>query len=199
MSTYLNVPKVAGIILAAGSSRRFGSNKLLHKVKGRCIIEWSISAISSANFWKTAIITPQTIDLDGFIPEGMLKLVNENYRDGIGTSIVTGTRHFKGGADGILYLLGDQPLVTGEDLRNLLHQFYLKPDRIIAGSVNGELRNPIVFPSSLFDELLTLRGDRGARDIAVIHSKVVTKVEIEPSHLIDVDRTEDIIRVEKVC
>lgn len=199
MSQYVSGPKVAGIILAAGYSRRFGSNKLLYRVKGRSVIEWSIGAVTSADLWKTAIVTPQSKDLDAFVPDGMLKLVNEDAMDGIGASIVTGTRHFKRDADGILLLLGDQPLITGGDLRNLLNEFYLEPYQIVAGSVGGEIRNPIVFPSSLFDELLTLSGDRGARNIAIAHGKIVTRVEIEPSHLIDIDRIEDLIKIEKAC
>ncbi|MEM0134801.1 MAG: nucleotidyltransferase family protein [Thermoplasmatales archaeon] len=198
MKTCETSRRVAAVILAAGRSRRFGSNKLLHIILGKSILEWTIEPLIRCNSWKTAIVIPEGDELDNVIPGNILKIVNSSPDGGIGTSIALATKYFERDAQGILFLLADQPLLSNDDLRRFFTEFSKNPDLIIACSGNDEIRNPILFPSTFFEELIRLRGDEGARELAKHHSERLVKIPIDVTHLLDLDTMEDLAGIEKM-
>ncbi len=191
-----NNTKIAALVLAAGNSSRFGSNKLLFKINGKSVLERTLLALSGFEFWKTAVVVSNT-DLDDILGNHIEKIMNKQISLGIGKSIVLGTIYLRKEVSGILILLADQPLFTPDDIKKMTDVFLGDPTKIVACSVDGEIRNPIIFPSSYFDELIKLSGDRGARDLANSHIDNVLRVEIEPSHLLDIDSIEDAPIIEK--
>ncbi len=197
MSVESRPNKVAAVVLAAGRSSRFGSNKLLHKVLGRTVLEWSLDPVLASGFWEVAVVIPQKSEMKKLIPAGVKAVVNENSKDGIGTSIAKGAGCFEKEADGILFLLGDQPLLRKRDIGMFLAAFSSNPRSIIACYSEGEIRNPILFPSGFFGELKRLKGDRGARDMARLHPERLVKIEIDIAHLVDIDTKNDILALEK--
>lgn len=190
--------KVAAVLLAAGRSKRFGSNKLLHIVRGRRLIEWSLEPLIKCHPWKIAIVLSEENEFGDVLPKDIWKIVNRSHENGIGSSIAIATRYLERDADGILFMLADQPLLNKSDISSLLSEFSRNSRRIIACASNGEIRNPMLFPSMFFDELEQLKEDKGARQVALRHSDVLLKLPIEASHLIDVDTKDDIEMVGKL-
>ncbi len=189
--------RMGAVMLAAGSSKRFGSNKLLHILNGMSVFKRSISALRGNYFSKIAVVTNGSGDLDSLLGDGVYQIMNDNPDGGIGSSIAIATQRLRSDVDALLFLLGDQPLVESDDITRLLLKFQEMPNRIVVSSVDGDVRNPIIFPSDFFDELASLRGDKGAREIARNHGNLVIKVNIDPTHLLDVDTPEDVSRIEK--
>ena len=189
--------RIAAVVLAAGTSRRFGSNKLLYILRGEPVLKRTTNALSKTNFWKKVAVTNGDDKLDSLLDEDIFRIINDRYREGIGTSIAAATRYLRKDVDAILFLLGDQPLVRPEDIERIVQEFLEMPDKVVAFSVSGSVRNPIIFPSTFFDELTRLSGDRGARDIALAHQDSLSLMEIDPAHLLDLDTINDVRAIEK--
>lgn len=186
-----NSTKIGALVLAAGNSSRFGSNKLLFKIDGKSVLERTLLALSGFKFWKTAVVVSNT-DFDDILGNHVEKILNKQISLGIGKSIALGTIYLREEVSGILIVLADQPLLTLDDIKKMTDVFLGDPTKIVACSVDGEIRNPIIFPSGYFDELIKLSGDRGARGLANSHIDNIVRVEVDSSHLLDIDSIQDV-------
>ncbi|MCL4411899.1 MAG: nucleotidyltransferase family protein [Candidatus Thermoplasmatota archaeon] len=186
-----NSTKIGALVLAAGNSSRFGSNKLLFKINGKSVLERTLLALSGFKFWKTAVVVSNT-DFDDILGNHVEKILNKQISLGIGKSIALGTIYLREEVSGILIVLADQPLLTLDDIKKMTDVFLGDPTKIVACSVDGEIRNPIIFPSGYFDELIKLSGDRGARGLANSHIDNIVRVEVDSSHLLDIDSIQDV-------
>jgi molybdenum cofactor cytidylyltransferase len=102
-------------------------------------------------------------------------------------------------SEGVLVLLGDQPLITPILLNQLIEMKSTTDKPIIAPFYNGKRRNPVLFAADLFPELLTITGDEGARSIIERHHTEVGRLDVDDSQLwYDVDTWEgyqEILRI----
>jgi molybdenum cofactor cytidylyltransferase len=159
--------KIAGIILAAGESNRFGRPKSLLDWNGKPFI-WHIvknaldANLSPVNVVIGAIIDPIKDILSG-LPVNIIE--NVNWREGQSSSIRTGLQSLPGNSGGAIFMLIDQPQINLPLIRKLIecHQETLAP--IIAPAVDGKRANPVLFDRSTFPDLLNLRGDIGGREL----------------------------------
>ena len=119
--------------------------------------------------------------------------VNDNYREGMGTSIAAAVTRLPPGADAALIVLADQPLVTAEHLRALIGAWSGEEDEIVASGFAGTQGPPALFPRGCYPLLAGLRGDKGARSLMRDPRVTVTIVDFEPA-AIDIDTPEDIRR-----
>ena len=93
-----------------------------------------------------------------------------------------------------MLLLADQPLVSADDLRRLAGTWRKQPQYIAAALYSGTTGVPAIFPRSLFQALLQLRGDAGARALLRRNTDRVVRVPM-PSAAIDIDTPEDLLAV----
>jgi len=181
------------IVLAAGTSSRFGATKQLQAWRGTPLVRGAIRLAEHACGEHSLLVVGhqwhEVVDacrpLAGFIN------VNDAYREGIGTSISGGVRRVAHVADGILLLLADQPLVTSAHLDDLCAHWHQSPDAIVASQYAGALGPPIVFPKRDFAALGKLKGDAGARRVVGGEAERVVAVEFAPA-AVDIDRPEDL-------
>jgi molybdenum cofactor cytidylyltransferase len=176
------------IVLAAGTSSRFGATKQLQPWRGTALVRAAVrlaehaggerSLLVVAHQWREVVAACRP--LSGFIA------VNDAYRDGVGTSIRTGVQRVARVADGVLLLLADQPLVTRRHLDHLCACWRESPDAIVASRYAGTLGPPIVFPKRDFAALCVLTGDAGARSVVVGAGDRVIAVEFENA-AVDID------------
>jgi molybdenum cofactor cytidylyltransferase len=181
------------VVLAAGTSSRFGATKQLQPWCGAALVRTATrlaehaggerSLLVAGHEWREVIEACRP--LSGFVA------VNDAYREGIGTSIRCGVRRVAHVADGILLLLADQPLVTRRHLDYLCARWRDSPDAIVASAFAGTLGPPIVFPRRDFEALCSLAGDRGARSVVVAAEDRVIAVKFEEA-AVDIDRPEDL-------
>ncbi len=181
-------PTLYAAVLAAGQSLRFGSTKLLAEFRGHALVAHAIRSAEKVCGERTVLVTGsawQDVHLACKPLRGFL-VVNENYAKGMSTSIAAAVRALPNTADGMLLTLGDQPLVTSEDLHSLAEVWRQNPELIACSRFGAQLSPPTIFPRRLFGELLELQGDRGARSVVEEHADDVRQVEM-PHAQFDVD------------
>ena len=133
---------VGCVLLAAGSGRRFGGNKLLHEVDGVPMIEHALSLFGGQPFCTRVCVTKAEAgefharaEAHGFTP-----VVNPDAERGMGTSAAIGTaaaERLCPNLDGILFAVCDQPYLTGQSVERMLKAFIRLPNDILALSFCG--------------------------------------------------------------
>lgn len=185
-------PVICAVVLAAGFSKRFQGNKLLSVIFGKKVLEWTIESAIGSLVQDVAVVIPGDQSLDHVIPAGVHSIINQWRDGGLGTSISAGVKFFRNKADAILFMAADQPLVDSHVLDALIRLYWDNRKSIVSCAVNGEIRNPMIFPSVFYDDLEGMKGDVGARTIALKNGDSVISVEVDPDKLIDVDSSDDL-------
>jgi molybdenum cofactor cytidylyltransferase len=194
---------IVGIYLAAGESRRFGSNKLLHEIGGEPLVCHGLNQCVASRLSEIRVVVgTDPADVEREIArrfKGELKIQidrNENPTRGMMSSLKTGLRRVAGRCDGAMVLLADMPLVTVTMINELIDAFE-KRAAIVIPECGGELRHPRVIPERLFPEFLELADDGKGTDIIERHRGEVVRVPVgSESNYIDIDKPEDIENLE---
>jgi molybdenum cofactor cytidylyltransferase len=189
---------IRGILLAAGYSKRFGSNKLLQPLPAGSPHAGMPIALAAARHFiealpeSVAVIRPRAQKLGKILRDaGCNTLVCKNAADGMGTSLAAGVRA-TADADGWIVALADMPFIRPETIRTIAKAL-AEGAAIAAPSYRGERGHPVGFARSFFDELSALRGDAGARELLKQHPDQVTLCEVDDSGVLrDIDRPSDL-------
>ena len=159
------------IVLAAGfSRRRGGSPKQLVTIDGETLIRRAARIASEVG--EVIVVTTPEFPVP-------FRMVMNPANDGIASSIRAGVAACDGD---VLITLCDQPYVTAEHLRALANA----NAPIAASAYSGTLGVPAYFAREFREELLSLRGDQGAKRIIEAHRDVVKAIPFEAA-AIDVD------------
>ncbi len=130
-----------------------------------------------------------------YIPASVTLITNAMRGKGISSSIAAAVEYFKESADAIMFMVADQPMVDTGTLDNIISIFRQNPSFIVASSVDGDVRNPMIFPKRYFEDLLQLTGDIGAKSVALANITHVIKIEVSPEKLVDIDTVEDLVKL----
>jgi molybdenum cofactor cytidylyltransferase len=118
--------------------------------------------------------------------EQMRVVVNEDFHDGMGTSLRCGVAQVT--TDAALIVLGDQPLVESATLDRLIAEYREKHPQIAIPVYRGFRGNPVLLDRSVFPEIMGLSGDIGCRAIFGGHSENILKVPVDDiGVLLDID------------
>lgn len=174
--------KVVGILLAAGFSTRFGTNKLLAPLPGGAAEGGAPVAVASARHLaealpeSVAVVRPRAQKVAQLLREaGCRTVVCKNAAQGMGTSLAAGVRA-AGDADGWVVALADMPFVRAETIRRIAMALE-EGAAIAAPAFGGERGHPVGFARRFRDDLLALTGDEGARQILKAYPECVTLYE----------------------
>lgn len=122
-------------------------------------------------------------------------VINPRWIDGIASSIRAGVNSLPASVEGALLTLCDQPEVSTGHLDALIRRFLERHESIVASGYGGTAGVPALFPRSLFSELLSLKGDRGAKQI-IERYNTRTDVIPFPGGTIDIDTHDDLERID---
>lgn len=192
--TFMSV--IAGIVLAAGLSKRMGKAKLLLPVDGKAIVRWSVERLAP-HVDRLLVVTPPDdaairAALDGL---AVLFVANPRPEDGQGTSIAASVTALSPDTEAVVVALGDQPRLPDGLLRDLLRLFKSSGLPIAAPVYRGVQGTPVVFAASVFDELRALDGDAGARAVVRKDPGRVAQLAVDADMPFDVDTPEDYARL----
>lgn len=183
---------VGAVLLASGSGRRFGSNKLLCPVEEVPLIGRAMDALPAPLFARAAVCSPYPEILALAEERGYLPLDNPGAQEGISASIRLGLSVLTD-MDGVLFAVCDQPFLKTQSILALLEAFRQSPRSICALSWAGQRGNPVLFPAELFPELSALTGDTGGGRVIRAHPDRLLLVEAAgPEELWDVDARGDL-------
>jgi molybdenum cofactor cytidylyltransferase len=191
---------IRGIFLAAGYSKRFGSNKLLQALPAGASEAGMPIGLAAARHLlealpeSTAVVGPRAQKLSRMLRDaGCNTVVCKNAGEGMGTSLAAGVRA-AAGADGWIVALADMPFIRPETIRAVAKALR-DGSAIVAPSFRGERGHPVGFARRFYEELASLHGDDGARDVLKRHSESLTLLDTDdPGVLHDIDRPSDLTR-----
>ena len=188
---------IAGLLLAAGLSRRMGRAKLLLPLQGRPVVRHAAERFLAAGIdplyvvvgLDAASVTLALADLPLHI------VVNPHPESGQASSLVAGIRALPPDTEAVVVGLGDQPFLPAEVIPRLIYAVR-NTDRVIAAPrYRDGLGNPVLFRAPVFPELLAVGGDRGARSVVEREAERVVVVELDYPMPDDVDTPEDYARL----
>ena len=185
------------VVLAAGASTRFGSAKQLVRVGGRPLLHTAVTRAAEVTGNALIVVlgsgAAQLAPLLKHSPGSVV--VNQDWREGLASSIRAGVARLPAACSAVLLLLADQAAVTADDLRRLAGSWRKQPEHMAAALYDGLCGAPAIFPRSCFRALSELRGDSGARALLMRNPDRVVRVPM-PSAALDVDTPEDLLALE---
>lgn len=206
------------VLLAGGQSKRMGCNKLLLPWRNKTVLDavcealrcgWGGNDISSLMDYRFPFVAITGDDHDKLAPivsrYGFEAIRNTRPEQGQGVSIAMGVRHLLDSTlmafDGILCSVGDQPLLTGTVVRQIIEVFEESADskRIVVPHYGAAYRsgNPVLFGSYWFSALQQIDGDQGGKTvIRGIGKEHVVKVWISDDIGDDIDTPDDFKRLQ---
>ncbi|MCW8902009.1 MAG: nucleotidyltransferase family protein [Gammaproteobacteria bacterium] len=181
-----------GILLAAGKSQRFGSNKLLHPINNIPMLFLSAQKLASVLPGSLVVINPQLKNITAQLEQlGLQVVINEKAEQGMGSSIACGVSA-RPDAAGWLITLADMPYVKTGTLSLLANKLMEGVD-IIAPVCKEQRGHPVGFNHRYKNELMQLKQDVGARDIIKKHQQQLELLETNDKGVIqDIDCPDDI-------
>ena len=190
--------RVAAIILAAGSSRRMGENKLLLNFLGASLL------LRATNNALGAWLVPVVVVV-GFEEERMRRelqrlpveiVTNPDYGGPSSLSMHAALRALPDDVAGALVILPDMPVVSSEMLRDVKAAAEDAPQSPLVASRYGDVTAPpILFRRALFDELLAWSGEGCGKPVVKEHAYEAVYLDWPPEVLEDVDTPEDFARI----
>jgi molybdenum cofactor cytidylyltransferase len=185
---------IAALVLAAGAARRFGSQKLVHPVRGEPLIRAAVDRVVAAGPEQTIVVVGRDGAAVRHALAGMPVTIVENPHPerGLSSSLRAGLAMVPGNAVAVLVTLGDQPIDRDEVFPALVARFGGDDAPIVAPRYQGVQGLPVLFARSVFPELEALTGDRGARSVVERDPSRVAYVDFDFPMPRDVDTPADI-------
>jgi molybdenum cofactor cytidylyltransferase len=183
--------RVAGVILAAGMSTRMGTAKQLLIVGGKPLLSQVLINARAAD-----CLTPLIVVLGHQASAIRQKLdfgadqvvIAKDYRLGQSASLKAGLCAVPENCDGVLFLLGDQPFVSGGIIGMIVAGFNRSGADIIIPTYGGKRGNPVLIARGLFDQLFSITGDIGARYLFNSYPERIMEIEVAAENAcLDID------------
>jgi molybdenum cofactor cytidylyltransferase len=185
---------VSAIVLAAGMSTRLGSPKQLLQIGGRPLLAIALETLSRSQIQEIVVVLGASADIirRQVALDGAKVVVNDQYREGMGTSLRVGLAAIAPSARAALVVLADQPLLQSSTINELIEQHQKNQPHIVIPLYRGFRGNPVLLDRSVFPELAGLSGDIGCRAIFGGHTDNILKVPVDDAGiLLDVDTRAD--------
>jgi len=197
---------ISAILLAAGESKRMeGENKLIKEINGIPLIQHATKNVLGSAIDELIIILGHEKSLiENIITKNKkIKFIyNENYKNGISSSIKIGLNHISKTSEAFFICLGDMPNVNQNIYNKLIKSRYnynkkLTSDRkkeIIIPVFEEKEGNPILFSKFMREKIMNIDGDYGAKKIIEESKNKILYVPIKSNGItLDFDTKEDFI------
>lgn len=204
--------KIEMIVLAAGNSRRFGSNKLLYEIEGSPMYAHILHRLEKVQkkinpyvpqkngnvgtdekriALHISVVTQYEEIASAARDYGMKVLYNPHPEQGISSSLKIGLAASVD-ADACLFTVSDQPWLSEETIEKLIFTFVSSGKGIACVCRDGHLGNPCIFSKKYYRELLALTGDKGGKRVVSAHPDDTALLEVfDGKELKDMDRREE--------
>lgn len=192
------MPRVAGIVLAAGrSSRMAPHNKLLVPDRaGRPMVARVVDNLLSSAARPVIVVTGHRAEeVRAAVAGRPVQVVHAlDYADGLSASLRAGIAAVPATASAVLVCLGDMPLVTGRMIERLIEAYDADEGRsVVVPTCRGKIGNPVLWDRRFFPDIAGLAGDVGARALLERHGEYVAQVELgDDAVLRDFDTVESL-------
>lgn len=179
--------RTAGLLLAAGAGRRFGSPKALATLPdGTPFLHWAISALRGGGCVPILVVLGAQADQARPLVEGAEVVVNADWESGMGSSLAVGLAALPPTVAAALVLLVDTPGIGAEAVARV--SSYAVPHAVAVATYDGRRGHPVLLGREHWGEVIrSAVGDAGARAFLRAHPDLVIEVPCE-----DIASPEDI-------
>lgn len=190
---------IMAVVLSAGKSTRMGQLKQILPFHGVVMLERVLTKILAFPFATIISVVgfkKELIKDSVMIKDPRFKWVtNDNFNEGLSTSIKEAIKHASKDIQGVIVFLGDQPLLKESTILQLFDQFQEHTETsskfIIQPIYNGQTGHPVFISSGLFPYISELSGDQGAKKIFKFAEKHIFIPVDDMGVILDVDTPQD--------
>lgn len=183
------------VVLAAGDSRRFGGNKLMQEYAGKKMYEHMLELLQAFPDEEKVVVTQYDEIIENAKKRRIDSVRNQHPQWGISHSLQLGMEHLLGnnpGIRGILFTVCDQPTLSERTIGRLLDTARNNTGKIICASDGCRAANPVVWDRCYFQELQTLQGDVGGKQLMRKYPEEILYLSVPAEELKDIDYKTDL-------
>ncbi|MDP2898013.1 MAG: nucleotidyltransferase family protein [bacterium] len=185
---------ICAIVLAAGESRRMGSQKLLLPFAKTTVIGHVVGELLRSELDGIYVVVGHEANRISEELSGRCVTIvaNPDYKLGMLSSVRCGLQALPEPCDKVLAVLGDQPAVTSELVNQLVRSSSTTDKGILVPVYRGKRGHPILFSTRYRDEIMTSFDDSGLRGLLQSHPDDIFELTVStPAALSDIDSPDD--------
>jgi len=186
--------EIWAIILAAGESKRMKVPKMLLPFHGKTMIEKVVENVAGSEVFRTLVVVGAFRDeiLGAISHTGVSSCYNENYRNGMLSSVKCGFRNLPALYDAVVVFPGDQPFIEPDVINSLIEAYRKTGKGIIIPVYRKKRGHPVLISSKYRDAVGSLDENEGLRSLSLMFKEDVSEVKTSsPGILKDFDTKED--------
>jgi molybdenum cofactor cytidylyltransferase len=188
---------VAGLLLAAGTSSRMGSNKLFFELDGESMLRGAARRALAGGLSPLLVVLGHQAErarqeLDGLPCQIVL---NPSYEQGMSSSLRAGVAALPAGIRAAMVILADMPFVTADMIASLIARYRSSEAPLVISDYEGVNAPPMLYDRVLFGELQTTAGEGCGRQVVQRHRHEAEILPWPVTALADLDVPEDYVRL----
>ena len=198
---HFSVKSYAIIILAAGDSSRMGRPKQLLEYGGKSLLQRAIDSAGECRPDHLIVVLGSSFQQikNEINTPGISIIENSNWESGIASSIIAGLNSLEDsttGTDAAIIMTCDQPFADAKILKALITE-QAGSGKLIVGSRYARTQGiPALFHRTIFPDLLSLKGDSGAKMLFEKYKDQASFVSFQNGG-IDIDTSDDYKKLTK--
>ena len=188
--------RVSAVLLAAGASRRMGTeNKLLRRIGGVPLLRRSAQTLLASDIDECVVVIPPEGAEHRQALDGLRVTITEATDAGLGmsASLRAGIAALRGPVSAVLVALADMPDLTPDILNSVIKAHDPSAGRLIICPVDdsGQRGHPVLFDRRFLENLQDMSGDRGARDVLCAVPEAIYEIRLDAAVTRDLDTPQD--------
>jgi len=198
LSTTSKHLRVAGVILAAGASRRMGRNKMLLQLEGESLVRRAARRALQAKLSPVVVVVGHEADrVRAELKDLPVEFaVNPDFTGPTSSSLHQGLNKLGPDLDAVVVMLGDMVRVTEAMLAELVTAAQGSVAPLVVSRYGDVTAPPLLFRRALFGELLAWKGEGCGKPVVQVHKHEAVYVDRPVALLADVDTPEDFAAVQ---
>jgi len=191
---------VWAIVLAAGMSTRMGTQKLLLPFDGKTIVEKVVENILNSGIGNVVVVLgANSVEITEVLKSWPVQTIrNENFREGMHTSVISGVNVLPENAKAVMIFLGDQPFIPENVSVKVIEAWNNSGKGIVIPLFNGKRGHPPLYDLKFRQEIINLDPSIGLRSVAQKFQDEILEVETFcPEIVRDIDTREDYLKTIK--
>jgi len=185
--------RAAGVILAAGASRRMGQNKMLLQLDGESLVRRAARRALGAGLSPVVVVVGHEADrLRAELKDLPVEFaVNADYTGPTSGSLHQGLNALGSDVAAVVVMLADMVRVTAQTLAMLIAAARGTDAPLVVSRYGDVTAPPLLFRRALFGELLAWTGEGCGKAVVQAHKHEAMYVDRPEALLVDVDTPED--------
>jgi molybdenum cofactor cytidylyltransferase len=189
---------VAGVLLAAGTSSRMGSNKMLFDLAGESVLRSAARRALAGGLSPLLVVLGHEAERSRQELEGLpcQTVVNPSYQQGITTSLQRGVATLPAAVAAVVVLLADMPFISAPMIAEVVARYRASSAPLVISDFAGVNAPPMLYDRCLFSELLSMTGEGCGRQVVKRHRHEAEVIAWPTAALADLDVPADYSRLQ---